>query len=302
VRRAGLLELQVRRQTGNSRTGNSDSISSEEFLQYFTDAQLCIYRRMLGRNSKFFRTEAEYDASGAERYALPADCLGQSVITVEFSSTGGAKDYRALDRREYLERATVEGDPLFYILDGANVLLNPYPTTGTVRLVYNKELPRVDKRRSTVSSHTKSTTALSALTLVGYTADDYDLSDHLTVVDFNGVVKMRGIPYTAVDSGTGAVSIYGSSYTFPDGSTMSNGDYVCLGANASSHVQLPDFCEDFVLLYCAKRIMNRESSSDAADADPEVQRMAAEIIDLWSDMGGDVSQVTILNQDFDLEY
>lgn len=301
MRRASLLELQVRRQTENERTGTTDSISSEEFLQYFTDAQLCIYRRMIARRATAFKAEYIFSAAGTERYSLPGDCFAQGAITLEYSSTGDIKDYRPLDKLTHHERISVSGPPCGYILDGTSVIVNPYPSTGSFRLNYNKAMPRVDKRRATVSAHTKSSTALTALTLTGYTAADYDLYDHLTIVDFDGVIKMRGIPYTAVNGGTGVVSIYGSSYTFPSGSTMTNGDYVCLGEHSSTHLQLANFCEDFVLMYCAKRIFNRDSSSDAIDADPEVARMAAEIVENWADASADVTQVPIINYNFALE-
>jgi hypothetical protein len=302
MRRAELLETHVRRVTGNTRTGSTDGISSEDFFQFFTDAQLMLQRRILTRHSKAFKAETTWSADGLESRALPADIFGQSVISLEYSATGNAQDYRVLERRTHLERISTDGDPLFYVVEGSTLLLGPYPRTGTLRLTYNRQLPRVDKRRGTVSSHTKSTTALTALTLAGYTAADFALFDHLTVVDFNGTVKMRGIPYTSVNSGSGVVSIYASSYTFPSGSTMTNGEYFCLGEYASTHVSLPDFCEDFVLAYCAKRIFNRDSSTDAVDADQELQRMALEIAETWGASGEDVDQVTVLNQDDYLEY
>lgn len=302
MRRASLLETQVRRETGNERTGTTDAISSEDFLQYFTDGQIMLYRRMLAKHAKALKAELTFDATGAESYSLPSDIFSQSAISLEYSITGNARDYRPIAKRTLKERVSISGSPDFYIPDGSNILVNPYPISGSFRLNYNRALPRIDKRRATVSSFTKSSTALTALTLSGYTASDYDLFDHLTIVDFDGVVKMRGIPYTAVNSSTGVVSIYNSSYTFPDGSTIANGDYVCLGENASSHVQLPDFCEDFILKYCAKRVLNRDSSADVVDTDPEVLRMATEIIDLWANMFADVDEVPILDTEFTLEW
>jgi hypothetical protein len=301
MRRAALLETQVRRATENERTGITDAISSEEFLQYFTDAQLMIYRRMLSASAKNFTLPKIYSASGAETYALPGDIFGQSVISLEYSPTGAAKDYYEVPMRTHKERVSITGNPQLFFLGSSSIYVNPYPASGTFRLVYNKALPRVDKRRGTVLSHTKSSTALTALSLTGYTQADFDLYDHLTIVGFDGTVKMRGIPYTAAPAGV--VAIQGSSYTFPEGSTLTNTtDYFCLGENASSHVQLPDFCEDFVLAYCAKRIMNRDSNDDAVEMSAEMIRMAEEIVDAWALPTQDIDNIPVVDTSYLLEY
>jgi hypothetical protein len=149
----------------------------------------------------------------------------------------------------------------------------------------------------TISAVTVGASALTALTLTGYTAADYDLSDHLTLVDFNGTVKMRGIPYTAVNGGTGVVTIQGSSYTFPTGSAAAIGDYVVLGKNASTHPLIDSNAEDFLITYASRRILMRDSSDDAAALNEEEMRMISGIVDTYA-YSPDVELVPVVDSGY----
>lgn len=283
MRRAELLIKQVQRATENERVGSQDGISLEEYYQYLTDGAHRFQMQVVGVSAEAFRAEQSYTASGSEYYALPGDILLRNqVISVEYSPTGLDKDYWPLTRVISRERFTFQGVPSRYFLQGGRFYVNCYPVSGSFRVVYNQQVPTVDKRRATVSSHTKSTTALTALTLTGFTSADYALADHLTIVDFNGTVKMRGIPYTAVNSGTGVVSIQNSSYTFPTGSTIANGDYVCLGEFASSHALIDTAAEPFLLAYCSRRILMRDSSQDTAELTAEEMAMIKGIVDAYA--------------------
>lgn len=277
MRRSELLEKQIRRSTENERIGTTDGISSEEIYQYLTDGVRFLQRKIMLADAEAFRRTYEFDASGSESYALPHDIFTRnSIVNLAYSASGDSADYYPLERVTEKERLTEQGAPGRYLVEGAYVLVNRYPATGSFRLTYDAAVPKVDKRRATVSSQTTAGGALTALTLSGYTADDYALDDYLTIVDFYGTVKMRGIPFTAVNSGTGVVSILGSSYTYPSGSTIANGDYVCLGAYASSHPQIDDSFEDFLLTYAQRRLLKRDSSLDAND-------IAEELSDMWQD-------------------
>ncbi len=301
MRRAQLLLKQVQRATENERVGTNDGISLEEYYQYFTDAQTYLQREILKVNNKAFRTSTTWSADGTEDYDLPFDYFARNqVATLEYSETDDEADYRVLEQVTQLERYSDVGRPSQYILQGETILVNAYPSVGTFRLTYAKRLPRLEPRRSTVSSRTVTSTALTALTLTTtspFTSSDYNLADHLTVVDFNGTVKMRGIPYTAVNSSTGVVTIYGSSYTFPSGSTAPVGDYIVLGQYASTHFGVDDVCEDFILAYTQKRILNRDSSLDSAEITADMMQMLANIVDVYSD-DADINQVPVTNYDY----
>ena len=116
--------------------------------------------------NKAFRTYTTWSADGAERHALPFDYLGvNQVTTLEYSPSGNEADYYRLRLTTQLERRSDVGRPYQYMIEGEYVIINAYPSSGTFRMTYAKRFPRLEPRRATVSSHTKSSTALSALTL-----------------------------------------------------------------------------------------------------------------------------------------
>ncbi len=301
MRRAQLLIPQVQRATENERVGTNDGISLEEYYQYFTDGLRLVQRQILKVNQKAFRTSTTWSADGTETHTFPFDLMARNqTATLEYTESGSVADYRGLQKVTQLERRPIAGRPSQYIVEGNTIIVNNYPATGTFRLTYAALLPAVDKRRAAVSSHTKSSTALTALTLSTaspFTSADYDLYDYLCIVAWDGTINMRSIPYTAVNSSTGVVTIQGSSYTFPTGSTLTNGDYVTLGKYSSSHIQLEDQAEDFMIAYCSKRILNRDASLDAAELTADMQGMLQDIVDLYSD-DGDVDQVPVTNWNY----
>lgn len=295
--RAELLLKQVQRQTENERVGTNDGISLEEYYRYFNDAQLRLQRQILKVNNKAFRTYTTWPADGTEDYDQPFDMFARNQsVTLEYTS-GTDADYVTLKKVTQLERSTIAGRPTQYILEGTRILVNAYPATGTFRLTYTRRLPLVDKRRATVASRTLSGSfALTALALSGYTDADYLLADHLCVVDFNGVIKARGIPYTGVT--LGVVTIQGSTYTLPTGyTTITVGEYVCLGAYTSTHFQVDESAEDFLVAYCSRRILNRDGSPDAAELTADELTMLEDITDIYTD-DADIDQVPVTNCDY----
>jgi hypothetical protein len=293
LRRAELLIKQIQRATENERVGANDGISLEEYYQYLTDGQRFIQAAIIANKSKRYRTATTWDADGVEEQDLPFDILSPEAISnLEYSSSGLAADYRRIDRKTQLERWSDTGVPFQYILEGSVIKVNAYPATGSFRLTYQKKLPSLDKRRASVLSHTKSATALTALALSGYTDADYLLFDYLTVVGWDGTVKMRGVPYTAVASGV--VTVQGGSYTFPTGSTLTNTtDYVCLGDYATTHPQVDDCCEGVLLLYGQKRILNRDSSDDAILHAADMQELMGPMLSNYEP--DDIEDIPIVN-------
>lgn len=298
MRRADLLLKQVQRATENERVGSTDGISTEEYYQYFTDGLRFLQRKIIAVHTTAFRTSKTYTASGSESYDQPSDIFSRNrIVSIEYKEANqGDEHYRRLERRTQLERFSGTGRPTKYILEGKTFKVNAYPSAGTFRVTYDFLLPAVDKRRGTVSARTKTTTNITALTLTGYTSnDEFSLWDHVTIVGFDGTIKMAGIPYTSVAAGV--VTIQGGTYAFPSGSTCEVGDYYCLGANASSHPQIDDAAEDFLITYCQRRILLRDSSQDANDIAEELRPMWVDLIDVYAG-SPDVEGIPVTNYDY----
>lgn len=302
MRRVEQLIMQVRRATENTRIGTQDGISDEEFIQYLNDGQELCSSAIIQVHRTAFSKEKVFAAPGTESYTLPFDIWAkQRVLSVEYSPDGQVEHYYTLDQARIIERYSRIGNPSQYILFNNKLLLNAYPRTGSFRITYDPMLPRLDKRRTTVGAITFSATAVTALTLstsAPFTASDYSLFDQLSIVGADGTVKMSGLPFTAVNAGTGVVSILNTTFTFATGETGAIGDYICLGVNATTTSSLPDQCEKFLLAYAQRRIMDRDSSTDRVTMTEDEQNMLADIVGAFADSAGDMDDIVVKNYDY----
>lgn len=304
MRRIDLLITQSRRSTENLDFTEDAGIQDEEILRYFNDGQDELYRTIQNVFPDMFQSEKIIQcASEQEAYEIPDDCyIGQRIDMVEYSRSGQEKDYYTLkkgDKRERLNGSS--GNPSFYIRRGGEILIQPRPEgTGKLRVLYQKTIPTLDIRRAVVFSATLATSTITALTLDTTQAlDDTSLLEDgfITIVDKNGVVKMRYIPITAIDTATGVVTI-DAGFEFESGETIAAGDYVLRGKYSSTHSVLPDPFESYLLEYANTRTLIRDSSADSAELASLLDRISAGIQKTVSEPDGDVSQVTVLDTQY----
>lgn len=306
MRRSDLLINQIRRATENVEFSDSTGISNEEFLQYLNDAQNRIQSLIVQKNPEVFLKEKIIPAvRSQEAYSLPSDIyIGSMVRMVDYASTGLATDYQQLKQGRLMERlGGISSSPSFYIRRGSQILLQPSPddASGSIRVTYVKQLPKIDLRRGKVLSATLGAgNTITTLTLDSTEAiDEVELEEELvlTVVDKNGVAKMKGITFTDINSTSGVVSV-DASFVYEDGESISAGDYVVRGANSTTQSELPEACERYLIEYSNFRILNRDSNSDQAGQSPLLQSIEGEIVGLYAEPDQDVDYVSILDNQY----
>lgn len=299
MRRVEQLIGVVRKMTENVRIGASDGIDDEEFIEVLNDAQELCQSAIVTSGKKTFGKEWSFSAPGTESKTLPLDIWARHrILTVEYSASGNEADYYHLKQASLIERSTSAGNPSRYTLLADKILFDRYPSGGTFRIVYDPLLRRLDKRRAVVVTPVASSTQLTALTIGGalFVQADYDLFDEISIVHADGTVLMSGIPFTAV-SALGVLTM--SAFTFATGETCPVGAFVCLGRNASPTSALPDQCEKFLKVYGARRILDRDSSSDRATMKEDEQFMLGAIVEEFADVSGDIDEIPQTNcEDF----
>lgn len=301
MRRVEQLIQQVRLQTENQRSGVTDGISDEEFIQFLNDGQENLLGSILQTNARAFSKVAFIDlVRGTSNYTLPQDVfLNSRIVLVEFSSTGHEKDFYPLGKNVTSEIRRYEGYPWNYVIQGSELIISPTPdrsVTGGIRITYDPVLRRIDKRRATVAAVTILSGAVTSLTLSTaspFNASDYALFDYLSFVDAVGSVKASNFRFDAVDSGTGVVTIPGGSHALASGETIAIGDNVVLGEQATTHCQFPNYCEKYLINYCAMRIFARDSSTDMADQKMLLDEIEQIILSNYQESSGDIDEVPV---------
>lgn len=297
---------QVRRQTENEDVTSSVGITDAEFLQFLNDAQHRLQSVITSTHPTIFTNEKELDVIvDLEAYSIPSDALMQNkLVTVEYSPSGAFEDYYHLEPTRMKRRDTaVQGFPVTYIRRSGKILLQPRPQqAGLLRVNYVKRLWELDTRRGIIQTAVTDDTAKTITSLQldasspSPALDTNSLLEHnyLCIVDRDGNMKMQNIPFTAIDSATGVVTI-DSSFTFESGESLSPGDYAVGGRDASTHSELPRMCERYLIAYCAWKILKRDSSIDSAEAQAELSEMESDIVNSFADITDDVTYVPQLN-------
>lgn len=303
MRRVEQLITQVRRATENVRVGTTDGLSDEEFIQYMNDCQNMIQAAILRKYATVFHADKTYTSPG-RTITLPSDCYGkQAVVNVWWSPDGSDGSWKRLHKARNVEDVTSRGLPWQWVLRGGTILLGPYPSTGQIKVTYNRRVRRLDKRRGTISfaSFNSTTLVLSALTISPtglFVQADYDLFSELSIVTPRGVVSMSGIPYSAV-SAAGVVTFDpAGSFTAQTGESIDINSYICLGTNASTTSELPEEAEGLLLKYTSRVILDRDSSNDRATFKEDELSMLADIVDFYADPTQDLEEIPVTNDSY----
>ena len=304
MKRIDLLINQSRRATENVEYSETTGISDEEFIQYLNDAQDRIEVLIQNEFPNVFMKEVDIQAvAGQEAYDIPEDALISNRVTnVQYSDAGSVLNFRNLKTGTEKERLTgMTATPSFYIRRHKQILLQPTPhnNAGLIRVLYQKKLPRLDKRRGQVSSLTLSGNSIVSLVLDVGSLDADPITDvgYLTVVNSKGVIQMRRVPVNSIDTTTGEVDVE-AGFEFEDGETISANDYVVAGFEATTHSELPDICERYLIGYCNWKILKRDSSDDAQEAFSELQVIESDIVSSYGTPDGDVPQIPIISTEY----
>jgi hypothetical protein len=298
----------VRTSTENTDFSDTVGIKDAEFLRFLNDAQYRIHSKIVQQHPSVFITEYTTSVVGdQEAYSLPLKAMmGNKVTQVEYTSqSSGTQYYYPLRPGSLFQRSSGPGSgssigaPTHYIRKGGQILLSPIPTSsnGTLKINYVHKMPRLDLRRGSVASVTldSSTNTISALSLDVSTdvidSTELDKFTRLSIVDEEGNVKMSNIKYTAIDSGTGVVTV-DSSFTYDTGETISTGNYVVAGPYSTTHVMLDDMVERYLISYCTFKILQRDSNvTDLTTQQNILLEMENEIVQAYAEISDDIMEI-----------
>lgn len=304
MRRSDLLITSSRRATENQEFTATAGIQDDEFLEYLNNGQEEIHSVLQGTFPSVLVAFKEVQAvQGQESYAAPRDLyLGTRIDQIEYSCSGLATDYYLLKKGALKERLNVQaGNPAFYIRVGTDILLQPKPQqAGKIRVSYQRAIPKLDIRRATVSAVTLGTNSITSLTFdPTVLIDDVALLEegHICIVDKNGVVKMRSIPISAINTTTGTVTVE-PGFQFESGETISVGDYAVRGAYSTTNSELPDVCEKYLLEYCNLRILMRDSQTDSAEVGQLLAKVSETLRLAYAEPSSDPDRVPLLDVQF----
>jgi len=306
----------VRLSTENTDFSDTIGIKDAEFLRFLNDAQYRIQNLIIQQHPSVFLTEYTTPiVANQEAYSLPSKAfMGNKVTQVEYSYKSTGVDYFApLRPGSLFERVSGSnsfalGRPSKYIRKAGQVLLVPTPgsSNGQLRITYVHKIPKLDLRRGSVSSVTldSATNTITALSL-DVSTDSVDNTQmdkftRLSIVDEEGNVKMSNIKYTDIDPSTGIVTV-DASFTYEDGETISSGNYIVAGEYSSTHSELDEMVERYLIAYTTFKILQRDSNiTDLQVQQSILMEMENEIIASYAEISDDITEIPeIISEDDD---
>jgi hypothetical protein len=184
---------------------------------------------------------------GQDEYSLPNNIYAKSSIdnlAVSFLN-GLSNTYLPLKKVSRKQQGFTFG----YFVREDKIVLTPRPTSPlNMKMAYVRKLPTLGIRGAQVAS-TTSTQIIVGNYVSGFEA----LSDYITIVDSAGTIVSSGLTFTFNGSTT---------FIVPNTTGILPGHYVISGKYASSHSQLPDECEKYLITALERMIQYRQSSSD----------------------------------------
>lgn len=272
MRRLELLEKEVRESTD---TVDENSLNTYELMRYFNDGQKLLQKILYTANQSadlFIRSENIAVTSGVKSYPLPDDIYARNSVVGLMTANG-----HKITRMSPQELQNMYG----YALYGKNIMLSFDPTENLV-LDYVYKLPVISFRLAQVDTFDTGAGTIDAVAGSIIANEDFvDRFDYYTIVDSDGNIKapkmklssLAGLTFTFTGDLTG-----GTDY---DG--VAAGDYVVCGKFGTSHSELPDECEPFLLTYVQRRILAKISSSDIQSESAFTSEERQDIQDLFLD-------------------
>ncbi len=307
LRRIDLLITEARADSDNVEFSDSTGISDESFLRWSNSAQDRLLSIIQKEFPDVWQKEKIVNAvQGQESYDMPAGTYNEfRVRMVEFSSDGNPKNFRPLKKGQLAERINGNsGDPDFYIRQSDKLLIQPPPqsSSGTFRITVQRKFPKIDKRRAriaevTLDDATKTITALTFDTTISVDSTRIVSEGYMSVVTRDGVQKMVGIPVSSVNETSGVV-ILESGFVFEDGETIEVGDWVCAGADSTTHSELTHICERYVTEFMIWKATRRDSSGDSVENNGELKEIELDILDTFREPDAGISFVPIISGEY----
>jgi len=311
MRRIDLLIDEARHETDNTQFTDETGIQTSEFLRWANSAQTRILSLIQQAHPDLFQRSSEIAVvQNQEEYSIPSKTfLGTRVQMVEYSKSGQTRDYYPLKKGNLHERVNgPAGDPAFYIRFSKKVLIQPAPqNTGKLRLITQLALPRLDTRRATVLSSALTSDTITSLNFdpsLNIDQEEIQNEGYICIVDKDGNILMEAIPVESIDMTTGLVTVY-SGFTFQSGETIPVGSFAVLGSYSSTHSDLPDVAERYVVDFMCWKLEKRDANSASQEISQELKDQEDDIVSSFGIPDDDVSYVTVLDcqyLDYDENY
>lgn len=301
MRRLELLIDVARKLSQNTRYDSDAGVPQDIFVQYFNNAQDSLVKEIVNSKSKFFKkTKTIPVVNGQEIYSWPDDMFVQHVDTLQWSQVAQKQTYYTTLFRSYVkERVTSQvGYAFSYIPYEDGFHLNPPLGSGQLILAYTRKPDSLGKRAGKIDVVTIGSGILTALevdnTEASYDETEINKQNYLCIVDRDGKIKARNIPYDSVSGGVFTLS----PYTLAATDAIAVGDYIVVGKNVVNLPDFPDICESYLLKHAVYEARYGDSSQWNKEAKADMAMNLSQLMGVFGAMSDDIVEIPVSNLDY----
>ena len=284
MRRIDFLIRQCRRATDNK---DINALVDFEIIQYFNDAQRSIQNIIFQANGSadiFSRTKNLTLTANQTTVPLPVDIYAQnSVYDVFMLASIGGNIIQHIRRVSPKERDTIFG----YVLQGKNLLLTTNlnnSATNNLAINYEAKLPIFSPILSTVRSiDTLNNTVTVGSDLLENYPEFYLEDEKFSFVDSEGVTKVNRLRLIDYTEGSTTLKFVGDLTGGSDFDGVEVGDVLCLGEDSTTHSQLMDSTETYLLAYVNRMMFGRNSDIDVNIQHGFTEQERVDLAELYAD-------------------
>lgn len=293
------LVARVRRESRNATTGSTTagaSIDDAEFVDMLQDSQELCQELISGVFSKLFEeTTTVTVTAGTEEYDLPSDLLlGTRVSSVEYTESQ-ASEYYNLIHVDIRERETSSNTRVYsYARSGGKIILMQQPSSnGLMRIVYEKEVLRLDVSKITVVTAGRSGTDLDLTWTASLAHDDvdsWDVGDTVNILDRSDnsmLVKNGEISALNTGAGTATIDLTNATYDATTVDAAIDTNLRVIEGGRTNVSELPNHCEKFLAAYAVLLAFERDGSKLAAGAQRRFERISGSLLKSYLQEGRD---------------
>lgn len=295
-------------QRHDTRNRDTDAHSNENILRYNQYAQNRLYALISREYSYAF--EETYDVSiVANQKEYTVDdyvAFGTRITSVWYSPTGTEAAFRPLrPTPNRPDRLTTGTRPIFYRRRGETVVLEPTPTVaqGTLRIVYERSLDKLELRRGQISG-TPSGTDIDLSGGSGVSTDDEALlvaNTYVCVSDAFGTPLLYNGIVSSYNAGTDVLTLTGDVEDYlVTGKTLADlaNAYLTIGKYSTTHSKLPDEAEGYFIEWVNRKLNSVDSDIQFDESDEMLEEIEQAIIASYRRADKEVKSFPI--NDFDL--
>ena len=275
---------ECREDTGETDFSAYNGVPQSAVLASFEEAYVHCVNAIYSNYASFLEVKTLISiVAGQAEYELPDTAyLGGGIRSIRYSSDGSEDEYERLWLVGASTQYSGSGEPEGYFERGERtIVLSPAPSrAGGVLEVTHAVWPDRPALRSGLIEGVQKNGGLTEYTVLALADDSWldeatiESDENLCVNDRNGNVVFRNAAYS-YNSSTKELTLTGALVA---SGTISEGDYVCIGTDVTSHLKLDRMAEPVIKSFIRRRLLQGKSSNDVVLESENISAFTAEMV------------------------